>query len=231
MDDHTRTTSIPAPRCAASARCRDWRNCPHCGRIRQARIADLAELLARHQPNLYWTILQHRSNDHQELAALRRAWARRNNPPGALWTLERGQLTGNLHCNIIHCGALSRPPLDELHWSTVITGNHRRVAAYISKPATAPIDLAPHTHLYGTLGPLWLHLTRARQAPTVQAAAYQLAIDLATRTEQPPNAPPQAPAANATSTADYRAIAARYLPDLLAATAAQPKTRPPTEDT
>jgi len=132
-----------------------------------------------------------------------------------IWTVEQGETRAQLHINILAdataSGAL--PGCDT--WQHRYITEHRRVAAYISKIGQAPEPSAYGGPTTGRLGPMWRHLATNSTSPTLRGVALQLAID-PTPLHQPP--PPQwSPGQMAAPPAppDYRAIAAKYMPDLI----------------
>jgi hypothetical protein len=222
-----RDTLTPRP-CTPASLCRNWIACDRCARIRQAKIADAAELLQRYYPTLAWTILRPIDNTPEQLARARAAWARSAAPGGALWTVERDATPGHHHVNILHPPTQAVIQMHAHHWTRSVRGSVRDLAAYIAKRKTAPDPAYFAGRAFGRLGPLWIHLAQARSFPLVQAAALQHAID-------------PSPMRDAAATAQLypridldrtwpqrRATAARYLPDLLLMT--HPPTREPGED-
>lgn len=207
--------SVPHRPCTPRSLCRRWRQCPRCGAIRQAQLADLAERLATLYPEPYWTVLRPINPAAAAIAAERQRWAALTGTPVAIWTVERSDRSAGLHLNLIH------PPhapvkIKTAHlWSQPITGNVRHVAAYIIDPRKAPNPEAWTGRQHGTIGPLWYILARATQFPAVQALALQYALN---------PTPPQTAATLARSIEraepslsphEYKQIAARYLPDLM----------------
>lgn len=201
--------------CFKGNRCHRWRECQHCAKIRQAKIADVAERLAAMYPGLAWTTLHPVTAGSAAAARARSAWARRSKVPAGLWTVERSPSTSNLHINIIHPFGFGSEAGEYHQWQCAISGNVRHVAAYISKPEQFPPRADHPGRIYGTLGPLWQHLAHAHQEPAVAAAALEFALDPGAsivRASQPPLIKSNQ---NDLSAEGYRSIAARYLPNLL----------------
>jgi hypothetical protein len=216
------TTARP---CAPRARCKCFRTCPICARIRQAKIADAAERLAAISASNTWTTIMPNDRGQAALLACRAAFLRAENAPGALWTVELSPTTGALHCNVLHPTSSSRAMRAARIWQAPIDRPIRDLAAYISKREQMPDPAIFDGRLYGTTGPLWQYLAGTDAPPTVAAAKTQYDIDpdpLRTRTD----VERRVFAAGAPMTRDdYREIAARRLPDLLRAV---PLTRPAT---
>lgn len=87
--------------CTPRNRCNDWRSCDRCARIRQAKIADVAEnRLAR---NHYLTFLVLKTNEPVTLATDRERLIRSvsNLSSGGLWTIEAGEQFRGLHINLL----------------------------------------------------------------------------------------------------------------------------------
>lgn len=203
--------------CRPGFRCRNWRECEHCARIRQARIATAAERLASVVGPLDWTTLRPASMAFEAIAQARAEFLRKTAPQGAVWTVEQSPNTGNLHLNIL-TPTIEQPRL--LHSSALhirAIDNPRRVAAYIAKREQMPSRDAYDGRLYGTAGPLWQWLTERASPAPIQAAAIQHDINA-----DAGRLAPMGPARISDTIAplgldDYRRIAERRLPDLLTA--------------
>lgn len=203
--------------CWPGNRCRNWRECDHCARIRQARIATAAERLESIVGPLDWTTLQPASAAFAAIADARAEFLRKTAPQGAIWTVEQSPNTGNLHLNLL-TPAIDPPRL--IHASAFhvrAIDNPRRVAAYISKREQMPSRHAYDGRLYGTAGPLWQWLTARGQQPIIQGAALQHEIDADAGRLAPMGPPRLSDTIRPLDKADYRRIAERRLPDLLAA--------------
>jgi hypothetical protein len=212
--------------CWPGNRCRDWRNCETCARIRQARIATAAERLGAAVGPLDWTTLQPHGTSFRDIATARDEFLRRTAPSGAIWTVEQAPKTGHLHCNII------APPSKQLqlrHAHAFVAqniSNARRVAAYISKREQMPSRDDYPGRLYGTAGPLWQYLSARGQQPIIQGAAMQHDIN-ADAGQLAPMGPARITDTITTLTKDdYRRIAERRLPDIMHATH-QPRSKTP----
>lgn len=216
------TTSGEPRHCAPRSRCRNWRACPACARIRQATVADLAEKLAHAAGRLNLTVLHPTHPGAATVAAIRAAWVRQARPSGAIWTVEQGASPGALHLNILHPSHHQAAPAGAACYSEPIRTTPRAVGAYISKRAGAPDPEIYPGRCLGRSGPLWQWLASDDTAPILQAATYQHIAEPQAGRQPPPD-----------TGEDYRAIAARWLPafaDVLAGTAPpsrQPPEQPP----
>lgn len=212
--------------CAPGRLCRRWRVCARCARIRQARIAAMAERLAALYPSLSWSVVHPSRRGVAALAAAKAAWARLHAPSGAIWTVERGCAPGALHLNVLHGPLPVRDSrLYTQHREPRIL-SPRAVGAYISKREGAPDAAAWPGRCSGTIGPLWRYLAAAKDAPVAAAAAIEYAADppaalaragLAPDCQAPPPPPPRGASVpeESLSWEQYREIARRHLPNLL----------------
>jgi hypothetical protein len=136
--------------------------------------------------------------------------------------VEQGSIRRALHLNLLHDDAVLAEIAGASTWTATDIENHRRVAAYISKREQAPDRRSFHGRTFGTFGDLWYYAARASRSPPVAAAAWQFAID--------PGAAPRAeldllnrsPTPPLLTRAEYHAIAARWLPDLIDLVDARP---------
>lgn len=209
--------SISRRTCAPRSRCNRWRVCPACAAIRQAKIANVAERLGKLYPALIWTTLHPVTGGARGITLARAEWARKADPAGALWTVEQAPTSKNLHLNIIH-PPISQVELDQSHrWQRVIEGSVRNVAAYISKPEQFPVREDGPARIFGTLGPLWQYLASGDQAPPVAALAIQHALDPQESLQRARIHAHIRGKPEPHTMAEYKAIASKYLPDLLKA--------------
>lgn len=213
--EHTPSGHRYGPNCIPAHRCHNWRACPACGALRQKRIADAAQRLAQVAGSIDWHTITPEQQTAQAIAQERARWLRSAHPPGAIWTIERGEQAGKLHLNIlVPAGTTSTAPTAATFLVQSVR-DPRAVAAYISKRAQAPTPEEYPGRTFGTAGPLWQWLTAKDQAAPVQAAAVQADINRAAGPHPSrPATPPVACAADL-DRADYRAIMARRLPDLV----------------
>lgn len=218
MDNYRPRPRIPGQECTGPIRCHDWRACPRCARIRQARVADAAARLEGLGGSLDWTTLEPIDAGAAALRAARDQWLQQAKPRGAIWTVEESPRSGRLHCNILTPPGTPPPAPLAYQYRICAVRDARATAAYISKREQMPSRSIYDGRLWGTAGPLWRFLASGEAPAIVQAATIQTSIDrVAGQPDQRPPAPPVACAADL-STADYRAIMARRCPDLIAAT-------------
>lgn len=238
----TDSTNSTAHRCSKARPCNRWRDCHFCARRRQAKIADAVEKLAGRTGPLRWSILYPLQGGSAAAKEARADWLAEAAPAGAIWTIEQSRKTGALHCNIItpaHCQA---NPSSAHTWTQTITGNPRHVGAYIAKRQQMPTREQFDGRLYGTAGPLWQWLAGSQSEPIVAAAAAQHIINREAmlmesihqierqqerdriallnpgqlQREQWAREEAAAKTTTEKTRDEYRAIAARYLPDILA---------------
>lgn len=201
--------------CTPARPCQNWRTCPACGTTRQAKIASAAADIERALGPLTWTRITPHEQTPEGIASARRRWRDIAKPPAAIWTVEQGELRNQLHINLLHTtGPLTRLAGASL-WSQVNIRSSRHAGAYISKPDQAPRQDRYAGRTYGKLGPLWPHLVGARRYPLIPAIAAQLAIDRSAWRDPSLLANHVPLPGGPKDHAYFRAIAARYLPDLL----------------
>ena len=204
------------PSCQPRARCRRWRECPECARIRQARIANACERLQYITPKISWATIQPIEAGEAALLDARAEFLAKVRPRGAVWTVEQAPTTGRLHCNVLlPAFEPRRLNLAASHVIEAIT-NPRRVGAYISKREQMPDKANFGGRLYGTAGPLWQWLTSGDGPPLVNAAAIQADIDREAGQELPRQPAPPPPQGQVLTLEDYAEIARRRLPDVWA---------------
>jgi len=227
--------------CSRARPCNRWRACSYCARRRQARIADAVERLAGKCGKLRWSILYPFARGEAGIKAIKADWLRHAAPHGAIWTIEQSKKTGALHCNIIAPAQNIHMPADAKTWDQIIVGDPRIVGAYIAKPQQMPKEQDFTGRLYGTAGSLWQWLAAPAAHPVVAAGAAQHVINREamlqaavvnhdriesfiqekSRTAGEINRAKWAAEdraeklANLKTPEEYRAIAARWLPDIL----------------
>ena len=207
----------PSRPCAPRARCGDFRSCPICARIRQARIADAAERLQSFAGDLTWSVVSPHDRSWEALTQCRSAFLAAENPQGALWTVEYGALTGKPHANILHPTSGARTLRRAAVWQAPVKGSARLIAAYVSKQSQMPPRAEYSGRLFGTAGPLWQWLATGKGLPVIEAAKTQWDIDPGP-VRASSGIPDLAPGATIEEQRQhFRAIAARRLPDLLRA--------------
>lgn len=210
--------------CRPGKRCRRWRECDACARIRQARIADAAEGLLAGYLQLSLIVVTPADPTPVAMQKAIRAAIRNNGLRAGIWTVERGEKAGTMHANILTHHANPAPLRGAVIHAETVRTSARACAAYISKRSQAPRADEYSGKTYSTWGRLADWAYHRDQAPIITGAA--LDADMQGRDHQA--APPPArvmPAGPPDLTPDeYRAIAARHLP-ILAAMSDQFKRR------
>lgn len=181
--------------CRPGRRCKQWRNCDDCARIRQAQIADVAEAGAALVPRVSYAVA--RTYDAHTISRDREKFIARlaQISEGGLWTIEIGERKGGLHINVI-AGTLDPIAAADLaacwpggssadFWATDVPRREvRHVAAYCSKRAALPDPDYYGGRLYGSWG-TWkrplaaLVEDRHTAHPAVAGAALQTMIERA----------------------------------------------------
>lgn len=203
--------------CAPRKRCRDYRNCPACAAIRQARIADQAEAILRDYLQLQLIVLRPHNATQPGMRAAIRAAIRNNGLRAGIWTVELGQKAGTLHANILtHDGPIKQTNSATTHAEPVRT-NARAVAAYISKRSQHPDREIYDGRTYGAWGRMADILVAEDMPPIVTGATLERTLTPAAERQTPPPPPRQPAPATPLTREEYRVIANRHLPRLLAA--------------
>jgi hypothetical protein len=202
--------------CKPGKRCRRWRDCDACARIRQAKIADAAEGLLAGYMQLSLVVVTPADKTPVAMQKAIRAAIRNNGLRAGIWTVERGEKAGTLHANLLtHHTGIKPQRGATIHAETVRT-SARTVAAYISKRRQAPRADEYAGKTYSTWGRLADWAYHRDQSPIIQGAAIE--TDMQGRDNQPAPQPARIMPAAAPdlSIDEYRAIAARHMPTLAA---------------
>lgn len=175
--------------CGIKSRCKKWRLCDKCARIRQAQIANIAESGAKKSKNISMVVIrtyaEHRIG--KDKASLIDKFTR--NGAGGIWTIEQGEASDGLHINIIagtdepinagEVAQLWKRDIDADIWAEPVNSEDvRRVAAYIAKRRQMPAKKRYAGRLYGSFG-YWkkpLNLLAESKAPIVALAALNQII-------------------------------------------------------
>lgn len=184
--------------CRPGRRCKQWRVCDACARIRQAQIADVAEAGAALVPRVTYAVV--RTYDAATINRDRERFTARlaKISEGGIWTIEKGERSGGMHINII-AGTLDGITAAKLaacwpvgssadFWAIDIPRSDvRHVAAYCSKRSAMPEPECYDGRLYGSWG-TWkkplaaLVEDRVTTAPVVAGAALQTMLNAVTQT-------------------------------------------------
>jgi hypothetical protein len=156
-------------KCYRQRPCNDFRRCERCARRRQRELADAAWRLEQARGPLSWTCLTPDQPGNRAIREIRDIYRQRCEAGAGLWTIERGNVTGGLHCNII--APIHRAPVisGARAWVQPIIGSVRNVAAYIGKRSQIPSLAEYDGHTRGRWGPLSAWLT-APDTPAVVVA-------------------------------------------------------------
>lgn len=174
-------------RCGPRARCRKWRDCAACAKIRQARFADRAEAAAVQMeiPTYYVLVPDDKTPAGIEYA---RAWfVRTNRPAAGVWSVESGKFQAGFHLNVIAEWSETEKAFKGHIYREPIYSSVRAVAAYMTKAERAATPQDGFARQTGNMGSAADWLKKAvHDAPVVAAAAHQHDID-------PHFLPPSAP--------------------------------------
>lgn len=174
--------------CAPGRRCRQWRRCDYCARIRQAQIASVAEAGASTSPRVTYAVARSYSQETMNRDRARFLTRLRTATEGGIWTIERGDLTDTLHLNLImgtsepvHAASLAKLwPRDADFWANEIKHSEvRNVAAYCGKRSQMPGPERYGGNLYGSYG-TWkrpLALAAERGGAVLSAIALEQMLE------------------------------------------------------
>lgn len=152
--------SIARSFCEPKARCRKWRECQYCGAVRQAQIANIAEIGAMGSRSITYAVVKPLSNDiaAQKTQVLKHLSSEIN---GAIWTIETGSQVLGLHANLIigsdkpiHAAqvAAGLSGESEVYAQRIPHTDIRKVASYVAKPSNYPEKEQYSGRLYGSVG-------------------------------------------------------------------------------
>jgi hypothetical protein len=157
--------------CSKTSPCGQIRNCDYCCARRQARIADHASQIALIHHQIYLSVIKPLNPTAEEIKKARANIVRHHEARAGIWTVETGDIVGQLHLNIMTPFTTGYTPPGCVLWEDGQPCNPRNVAAYISKRKSMP----HHKHYSGNMFGHWNHishrLTSFEASPIVQAAA------------------------------------------------------------
>jgi hypothetical protein len=147
--------------CRKGNRCRQFRECASCAKIRQAKIADIAEDGSLQSPYLTYAVvkpLQDKTFTDEKAKIMK---AIKKHADGGLWTIETGIQSG-LHTNLV-IGSSKPFDMNILYEAVTVEssiwGNTalshkevRNVASYSAKQKGMPSKDSYHGNLYGRFG-------------------------------------------------------------------------------
>ena len=207
--------------CGPRKRCKKYHDCPQCAAIRQARIADRAEALLRDYLQLQLIVLRPMDATPAGMRSAIRAAVRNNGLRAGIWTVELGEKARTLHANILTHDAPMKQSARTTTHAEQIRSDVRSVAAYISKRRQHPTAEDYSGRTFGAWGTLADVLCAEDMPPIVQGAACERAL---TPPEKRVSENPKIwydPQPEKLTREQYREIAARHLPNLMAATGAK----------
>lgn len=174
--------------CAPRNRCRNYRRCEPCAQIRQAQVADVAQLGAMSSGAVTYAVVKTTSPTtiSRDKAALQKHLQK--TADGGIWTVETGEVAIGLHLNIL-IGSASALPADAIAagwpvggeiWAEEIAPlDVRNVAAYIAKRSSIPDRDEYAGRTYGSWGswrrPLQI-MAGQRDVPEIQALALDMQL-------------------------------------------------------
>jgi hypothetical protein len=147
--------------CERGNRCKAYKICHECNRIRQARIADVVELGAATSRISTYAVVRtyaERSLNKDKAKLIKNL---KMVSDGGIWTIEKGEKVKGLHVNLIignEKGVSARDiarifPSDADVWAgEVPRGEVRNVAAYVSKLVQIPQKGDYDGNIYGSFG-------------------------------------------------------------------------------
>lgn len=192
-------------RCGPRARCRKYKTCATCARIRQAQFADRAEAAATQMqiPSYYVLVPDDKTPAGIEYA---RAWfSRTHRPQAGVWSIESGQFQAGFHLNVIAEWSETEKAFKGHIYREPIRSSVRAVAAYMTKAERAATTQDGFVRQTGNFGNPTDWLKKAVfDAPVVAAAAHQHDID-------PHFLPPSAPGPETAYQTARRWLDALYL--------------------
>lgn len=188
--------------CTPHDRCRKWKECNDCAKIRQAQIASVAEDGANKSRSITYAVVRPLTNDiaKQKTNVLKKI---RNKVDGGIWTIETGDRTNGLHTNLILGSDEPIRAVDiaealtteaSVYAEEILHEDVRNVAAYSSKPIGFPSPDEYSGRFYGSFGtfkrPL-AALVEGNSNPIVKGLALeQMLKDANVQAEAPKPSPP-----------------------------------------
>jgi hypothetical protein len=162
--------------CTSRSRCENPRVCEYCARVRQSKIAGIAEQIEAEYGQLTLTVLKPEQNTAAALKAVHASFMRRALAPAGIWTVETGELFAGLHLNIIS------PKPAAARWkcesySELLKTTARDAAAYIAKRKGMPLPEQYPGRLYGSWGQIGAMLASQEMPTIVQGAAIEASLN------------------------------------------------------
>lgn len=151
--------------CQPRKRCRRWRICEPCSKIRQSKIASIAELGSLRGRNLSYAVIKPTTTTHlnQDKSNLIKQLAKQKT--SGIWTVEEGSDWGTLHINLLTSSQIQTPAEYFINawndaggkeaeaWAADVKHSDvRHIAAYISKQEQHPDKSSYSARIYGSFG-------------------------------------------------------------------------------
>lgn len=176
--------------CRAGNRCKQWRVCEQCAKIRQARIANVAEQGSLKSPYITYAVVRpiEGNNFPEEKQKIVKAIS--GVADGGIWTVETGKFTG-LHTNLVIGSSERFDP--QIIYKTIGVESHvwtntnvdhkdvRNISSYASKQEGMPKKGEYRGNYYGSFGswkqPLAVAATQRINPELALMTIEQLLID------------------------------------------------------
>lgn len=164
------------PVCNPRGRCGRFRTCMPCARLRQARFADLAQALLEHENATFLTRITPVISSKAEITRVKAAVQHQLGKQKAVWSIEIGTITHQLHLNLISPLASFKPIKNASQHTTPQIINLRQAAAYMLKQSQIPPADAYTGRQSGSWSNPIAALAQSKKNPLLQALALQLLV-------------------------------------------------------
>lgn len=159
--------------CNRFNRCRRYRTCDDCARLRQAHIADVTEQLLGQYSSIYMARLTPYNNTEAEIKRLKAAIKRRLGENDAIWSIEQGSEKNLLHINLLSPVEFFKSFKLAEYWQGKQVENLRQAAAYMLKRSQIPELSAYSGRQFGSFRSMSELYSASEQLPIIQAAAAE----------------------------------------------------------
>lgn len=159
--------------CTPKSRCKKFRTCEVCARIRQKRVADLAVSIFEAQPDIHAMRFTPYDQSHNGIIRLKTSICRGSAGKSHLWTIELGEMTKQLHLNYLSTEPLLKQIKNCESWQTQRLTDLRSYAAYIVKQSQIPPIEVYSGRQYGGFKSISKLLISSDMPPIVQALAHE----------------------------------------------------------
>lgn len=210
--------------CTPNQRCRYYRTCDACARLRQAHVADLAERLLSQYPAVFLSRFTPYTNTKQEIERLKASIKRQLGNYNAIWSIELGQEKKLLHLNILSASPSFKQPKNTEYWQGQSAQNIRQLAAYMVKKDQIPPIEVYQGRQFGGLTSMSMLLQDKKQEPIIQAAYHEKITLMGMVLPEPYIARQKAIEKMRAESKDYKSIADSHLMKLRAFVAANKGT-------